>query len=134
MAWGGFPLYVAAAGLRLEEIAWMAAAYPAHDLGYAVGALLAGVTADALGADVAIWLVAALTGVFGVVAAVRMTETRAPKSGMPVAAPTANGDEITAEELEAPARAGPAAPRVGRSVARGVLGGPRGWGSERTPR
>lgn len=32
-----------------------------RDLGYAIGALLAGITADALGIDAAIWLVAAIT-------------------------------------------------------------------------
>jgi predicted MFS family arabinose efflux permease len=43
--------------------------------GYAIGALLAGITADALGIDAAIWLVAAITFVSGLVVAVRMRET-----------------------------------------------------------
>jgi MFS family permease len=46
-----------------------------RDLGYAVGALLAGLTADALGLSAAMWIVAGLTAVSGAVAALRMTET-----------------------------------------------------------
>ena len=46
-----------------------------RDLGYAIGALVAGVTADALGLRAAMWLVAALTSASGLVAAVRMQET-----------------------------------------------------------
>jgi MFS family permease len=50
-----------------------------RDLGYAIGALLAGATADALGLSAALWLVAALTFASGLVVAVRMRETlRAP--------------------------------------------------------
>jgi MFS family permease len=56
-----------------------------RDGGFAVGALLAGVTADWLGLAAAIWAVAALTAASGVVVAVRMYEThraarRAPAS------------------------------------------------------
>jgi MFS family permease len=161
MAWGLFPLYFAAAGIDLEQIATLAALYPAvwgiaqlltgawsdhvgrkwliaagmwvqalgiaaivlsdrftgfatgavflgigtamvyptllaaigdvahplwrasavgvyrlwRDLGYAVGALLAGITADIFGLATAMWIVAALTMISGMVAAVRMTET-----------------------------------------------------------
>jgi predicted MFS family arabinose efflux permease len=46
-----------------------------RDLGYAMGALLAGLVADALGLPAAMWLVAALTLASGLVVAVRMTET-----------------------------------------------------------
>jgi MFS family permease len=46
-----------------------------RDLGYAVGALVAGAAADALGLGPAIWLVAAITFVSGVIVAVRMRET-----------------------------------------------------------
>jgi len=49
-----------------------------RDLGYAIGALLAGITADALGIDAAIWLVAAVTFASGLVVAVRMRETLRP--------------------------------------------------------
>ena len=47
-----------------------------RDLGYAVGALLAGLTADALGVPAAIWLVAGVTFASGLAVAVRMRETR----------------------------------------------------------
>jgi len=161
MAWGLFPLFFAAAGMRLEQIGTLAAIYPAtwgiaqlftgawsdrigrkwliasgmwvqavgiafvvlasaftgfalgaallgvgtamvyptllaaigdvahpswrassvgvyrlwRDLGYAIGALLAGVTADAFGLPAAMWLVTALTFASGLIVAVRMTET-----------------------------------------------------------
>jgi MFS family permease len=47
-----------------------------RDGGFAVGGLLAGVTADAFGMTAAIWLVAGLTAASGFVVAVRMYETR----------------------------------------------------------
>ena len=47
-----------------------------RDLGYAFGALLAGFSADLLGLDGAISLIAAITFLSGVVAAVRLRETR----------------------------------------------------------
>ena len=161
MAWGLFPIFFAAAGLPLRQIAWLAAIYPgvwgigqlftgalsdkvgrkwlivggmwvqaagiavtvlskvfvgfaggavllglgtamvyptllaaigdvAHptwrasavgvyrlwrDLGYAIGAVLAGVIADTFGVTAAIWLVASITFGSGLIAAVRMTET-----------------------------------------------------------
>jgi rhodanese-related sulfurtransferase len=46
-----------------------------RDLGYAIGALVAGAAADALGLSTAMWLVAGLTFASGVVVAVRMRET-----------------------------------------------------------
>jgi MFS family permease len=46
-----------------------------RDAGFAVGALVAGVVADALGVRAAVWTVAALTAVSGLVVAVRMYET-----------------------------------------------------------
>jgi MFS family permease len=46
-----------------------------RDAGFAVGALLAGVVADALGVRAAVWTVAALTAASGVVVALRMYET-----------------------------------------------------------
>jgi MFS family permease len=49
-----------------------------RDLGYAAGALLAGFAADLFGIPAAIQIVAALTFVSGVFAAVRMTETLQP--------------------------------------------------------
>jgi MFS family permease len=56
-----------------------------RDAGYAVGALVAGLTADAFGLEGAIFLVAALTALSGVVVAVRMYETKgASASVVPV--------------------------------------------------
>jgi MFS family permease len=161
MAWGLFPLFYAAANLTLEQIAWLAAMYPAvwgvaqlftgalsdrigrkgliaggmwiqalgiaviaasgsfvlfacgagllglgtamvyptllaaigdvahaswrasavgiyrlwRDLGYAIGALLAGVVADLVGVAAAIWFVAAITASSGIVVLLRMSET-----------------------------------------------------------
>jgi len=46
-----------------------------RDLGYAVGAVLTGVTADVLGLSGAMWVVAALTFGSGLIVAVRMRET-----------------------------------------------------------
>ena len=47
-----------------------------RDGGFAVGALLAGVVADALGVRAAVWVVAVLTAASGAVVAIRMYETR----------------------------------------------------------
>jgi predicted MFS family arabinose efflux permease len=49
-----------------------------RDSGFAVGALLAGITADLLGLRGAIWIVAALTAASGLLVAARMYETRTP--------------------------------------------------------
>ena len=46
-----------------------------RDAGFAVGAMLAGIIADALGLEAAIWAVAVLTALSGVIVAVRMYET-----------------------------------------------------------
>ena len=46
-----------------------------RDLGYAIGALLAGIVADAIGLPGAMWLIAGVTFGSGIVAAVRMDET-----------------------------------------------------------
>jgi MFS family permease len=58
---------------------WRARAVGAYrlwrDLGYAIGALIAGVTADLLGLRAAIWVVAAITAVSGIIVIVRMYET-----------------------------------------------------------
>jgi MFS family permease len=59
--------------------AWRASAVGVYrlwrDLGYAVGAIIAGITADAFGLDAAVALVAALTFASGVVSALRMSGT-----------------------------------------------------------
>jgi len=66
--------------------AWRARAVGVYRLwrdgGFAVGALLAGVLADAFGIRAAVWAVAALTAASGVVVAVRMYETL-PRSTSP---------------------------------------------------
>jgi len=54
-----------------------------RDGGFAIGALLAGVVADLLGLDAAIWTVAALTAASGVVVAVRMYETHRRTPAVP---------------------------------------------------
>lgn len=59
--------------------AWRASAVGVYrfwrDAGFAVGALLAGLIADALAMSAAIWTVAALTGASGLVVLVLMYET-----------------------------------------------------------
>jgi MFS family permease len=52
-----------------------------RDGGFAVGAILAGVLADSFGVTTAIWTVAALTALSGVVVAVRMYETHPLNTG-----------------------------------------------------
>ena len=47
-----------------------------RDLGYAIGAVLAGVTADIFGMNGALWIIAGLTFVSGGVVAARMREER----------------------------------------------------------
>ncbi len=54
-----------------------------RDAGFALGALVAGVVADALGIVAAIWFVAGLTGFSGLVVAVRMYETHRRDAPLP---------------------------------------------------
>jgi MFS family permease len=74
-----YPTLLAAIG-DVAHPSWRASAVGVYrlwrDLGYAVGALVAGLTADAFGLQAAMWLIAALTLASGVVSAVRMSETR----------------------------------------------------------
>jgi MFS family permease len=73
-----YPTLLAAIG-DVAHPSWRASAVGVYrlwrDLGYAIGALLAGLTADAFGLRAAMWLVAALTFVSGTISAVRMAET-----------------------------------------------------------
>lgn len=73
-----YPTLLAAIG-DVAHPTWRASAVGVYrlwrDLGYAVGAILAGVVADVLGVRAAIEAVALLTLASGLVAAVRMTET-----------------------------------------------------------
>jgi MFS family permease len=74
-----YPTLLAAIG-DVAHPTWRASSVGVYrlwrDLGYAVGAVLAGATADALGVPAAIWLVAAVTFTSGLVVATRMRETR----------------------------------------------------------
>jgi MFS family permease len=76
-----YPTLLAAIG-DVAHPSWRASAVGVYrlwrDLGYAIGALLSGIAADALGLPAAMWIVAALTFLSGTVAAVRMTETLPP--------------------------------------------------------
>jgi len=58
-----------------------------RDLGYAAGALIAGITADLLGLRAAIWLVATITAASGLIVAARMYETHHPSPPAPQPAP-----------------------------------------------
>jgi MFS family permease len=73
-----YPTLLAAIG-DVASPAWRASSIGVYrlwrDLGYPVGALLTGATADLLGVSAALWLVAALTAASGLIAAWRMTET-----------------------------------------------------------
>jgi MFS family permease len=73
-----YPTLLAAIG-DIAHATWRASAVGVYrlwrDLGYAIGALLAGIVADLLGVAPAIWLVAAMTFASGLLAAARMTET-----------------------------------------------------------
>src|SRR5216110_3009127 len=73
-----YPTLLAAIG-DVAAPAWRASSVGVYrlwrDLGYAVGALLAGVTADVLGLAGAMWVIAAITCASGLVAAIRLRET-----------------------------------------------------------
>jgi MFS family permease len=73
-----YPALLAAVG-DVAHPSWRASAVGVYrlwrDLGYAIGAVIAGVTADAFGVTAAVWLVALLTFASGLVAALRMDET-----------------------------------------------------------
>jgi MFS family permease len=74
-----YPTLLAAIG-DVAHPTWRASSVGVYrlwrDLGYAMGALLAGITADVLGVAAAIWLIAAVTLASGAVVAGRMHETR----------------------------------------------------------
>jgi MFS family permease len=75
-----YPTLLAAIG-DVAHPSWRASAVGVYrlwrDLGYAAGAVIAGLTADALGLSAACWLVGALTFFSGLVVALRMKETLA---------------------------------------------------------
>jgi MFS family permease len=73
-----YPTLLASIG-DVAHPAWRARAVGTYRLwrdgGFAVGALIAGIVADALGLRAAIWTVAALTAASGLIVALRMYET-----------------------------------------------------------
>ena len=81
-----YPTLLAAVG-DVAHPAWRASAVGIYrlwrDAGFAIGALLAGIIADAFGMRAAIWTVAALTAASGVVVALRMYETHRPPPKQP---------------------------------------------------
>jgi hypothetical protein len=76
-----YPTLLAAIG-DVAAPAWRASAIGVYrfwrDLGYAVGAVIAGVAADLFGSSDALWIVAGLTFLSGLVVSFRMTETLGP--------------------------------------------------------
>jgi hypothetical protein len=77
-----YPTLLAAIG-DVAHPSWRASSVGVYrlwrDLGYAIGAIVAGVTADALGLAPAMAIVAAITFASGVVVAVRMRESPASR-------------------------------------------------------
>jgi MFS family permease len=73
-----YPTLLAAIG-DVAHPSWRASAVGVYrlwrDLGYAVGAVLAGVVADLVGIDASMWVISALTFASGLVVLLRMTET-----------------------------------------------------------
>jgi MFS family permease len=78
-----YPTLLAGIG-DVASPAWRASAIGVYrfwrDLGYAIGAVIAGVTADLLGLGGAFWIVAGLTFISGLSVASRMKETLPPAS------------------------------------------------------
>ncbi len=79
-----YPTLLAAIG-DVAHPNWRASAVGVYrfwrDLGFAAGGVVAGIVADLLGLDWAIWVVAAITAISGLVVAVRMYETH-PRSSV----------------------------------------------------
>jgi MFS family permease len=73
-----YPTLLAAIG-DVAAPAWRASSVGVYrlwrDLGYAVGAMLAGLMADALGMKDAMWVVAVITFISGAIVSLRMDET-----------------------------------------------------------
>jgi MFS family permease len=85
-----YPTLLAAIG-DVAHPSWRASSVGVYrlwrDLGYAIGAVVAGVTADALGLSWAIWFIAALTFASGLMVALRMKETLKPNDADSAAPP-----------------------------------------------
>lgn len=77
-----YPTFLAAIG-DVARPSWRASAMGAfrlwRDLGYAVGALFAGLVADAFGLSAALWAVVGVTAASGLIVALRMRETHTPR-------------------------------------------------------
>jgi MFS family permease len=88
-----YPTLLAAIG-DVAAPSWRASSVGVYrlwrDLGYAAGALIAGAVSDFLGLHAALWLVAVLTFLSGLIAALRMTET------LPVLGPGSTPRTMTA--------------------------------------
>jgi len=84
-----YPTLLAAVG-DVAHPAWRARAVGVYrvwrDLGYAAGALLGGLLADAAGLHAAVWAAAALSAATAVAVALRMYETHVPSGGRPAPA------------------------------------------------
>jgi MFS family permease len=82
-----YPTLLAAIG-DVAHPSWRAGSVGVYrlwrDLGYAVGALLAGIVADILGVHASVGLIAGLTLLSGFVVALRMRETKQSRSEFPV--------------------------------------------------
>jgi MFS family permease len=85
-----YPTLLAAIG-DVAHPAWRASAVGVYrfwrDLGFAIGALLAGVIADLFGQGAAIWVIAGITALSGLVVAVRMYETHRTPGPAPASQP-----------------------------------------------
>ena len=94
-----YPTLLAAIG-DVAHPSWRASAVGVYrlwrDLGYAIGALLAGLIADAFGLQAAMWFIATLTFASGTVSALRMTET------LPARLPTRSNDSPNPPRASAP--------------------------------
>ena len=90
-----YPTLLAAVGDVAHPV-WRASSVGVYrlwrDLGYAIGALLAGLIADTFGLGAAMGAIAALTFASGLVAAVRMTETLPQRPAPPDATDVLPGD------------------------------------------
>ncbi len=89
-----YPTLLAVIG-DVAHPAWRARAVGVYrlwrDAGYAVGALVAGITADLFGLRAAIWLVAAITAASGLIVAARMYETHDAGMSTPELVPLEKG-------------------------------------------
>ena len=93
-----YPTLLAAIG-DVAHPSWRASAVGVYrfwrDLGFAAGALISGVVADRAGFDAAIWTVAGVTALSGVVVMVRMYETR-PRRNLTIGAD--GGDRTSSDQ------------------------------------